>query len=99
VNKSMLQLVMELQRRVTELEKSRLTPELLLGVVTQILDNKFLASKPLDPAKVEQNVGRAMCPKCGVKPNYFFHVKTCQGQKQKEEYGENPQRRRDPGTT
>ena len=22
---------------------------------------------------------RAMCPKCGKKPNYYFHVKNCQG--------------------
>jgi hypothetical protein len=34
-----------------------------------------------------------MCPKCGVKPAYFFHVKHCRGQKQ-----ENDDRNRDPGS-
>jgi hypothetical protein len=23
--------------------------------------------------------GRAMCPKCGKAPNYYFHVKNCSG--------------------
>lgn len=23
--------------------------------------------------------GRAMCPKCGKKPNHYFHVKHCPG--------------------
>jgi hypothetical protein len=30
-----------------------------------------LASKPAETKK--------MCPKCGVKPAYFFHVRACKG--------------------
>jgi hypothetical protein len=29
----------------------------------------------------EKKSERKMCPKCGVKPNHFFHVKTCTGAK------------------
>jgi hypothetical protein len=45
----------------------------------KVLEDRAVA--PVVPAepKVE---GRAMCPKCGEKPNYHFHVKTCQGKKQ-----------------
>jgi hypothetical protein len=25
-----------------------------------------------------------LCPKCGVKPAYFFHVRSCRGKKQEE---------------
>jgi hypothetical protein len=31
---------------------------------------------------VEVKEGRSMCPKCGVKPNHYFHVKTCRGKKE-----------------
>ena len=28
-----------------------------------------------------------MCPKCGEKPGYFFHVRSCSGKKQKQNDG------------
>jgi hypothetical protein len=40
---------------------------------------------------------RALCPKCGVKPNHFFHVKNCAGQKEKQNDGDD--KRRYPGAT
>jgi hypothetical protein len=33
-------------------------------------------------AELKPESGRKMCPKCGVKPNHFFHVKTCNGKKE-----------------
>ena len=27
----------------------------------------------------EVKKGRGLCPKCKVKPNYYFHVKSCRG--------------------
>ena len=44
------------------------------------------------PAVVAPN--RKMCPKCGVKPNHFFHVKTCKGQQKEKENGEDADGRR-----
>jgi hypothetical protein len=83
---SIVQLIQDLNRRVTALEdESRAAKE------KAEMDR-------LSPTLVVETP-RKMCPKCGVKPNHFFHVKNCQGQKQKEEYGENAERRRDPGTT
>ena len=32
-------------------------------------------------APTTEKPSRAMCPKCGVKPNHYFHVKWC-GEKQ-----------------
>ena len=50
--------------------------ETLEAKVRQMLDSAALASKPLEPA-------RKMCPKCGVKPAYYFHVKNCPQKEQK----------------
>jgi hypothetical protein len=41
--------------------------------------------------------GRAMCPKCGVKPNHFFHVKNCRGTQEEQKNADD--KRRDPGAT
>lgn len=35
-----------------------------------------LEAKPV-VAKTVSETNRKMCPHCGVKPNHFFHVKTC----------------------
>lgn len=32
---------------------------------------------PQAPAVLDAQKVRAMCPKCGKKPNYYFHVKNC----------------------
>jgi hypothetical protein len=42
-------------------------------------------------------VSRKLCPKCGVKPAYFFHVRTCTGQKEEKQDADTI-RRRDQGT-
>lgn len=69
--------VSALRDRVGALEAERV-------VMRQMLDCASLASKPLDVSKVEANVEQIkktqkMCPKCGVKPAYFFHVRSCNG--------------------
>jgi uncharacterized coiled-coil protein SlyX len=73
--------VRTLEARVTEQDK-------LLAVMRQVVDSMTIASKPLDAAKLAENVkqiesGRGMCPHCGVKPNHFFHVKTCAAKNKK----------------
>ena len=55
---------------------------------------KKLAAPPLATAVEIALPARSLCPKCGVKPNHFFHVKNCRGQQQK-----NDDRNRDPGIT
>jgi DNA repair exonuclease SbcCD ATPase subunit len=67
--------VTALRDRVGALEAERV-------VFRQMVDNVFLASKPLDVAKVEANVEQIkkkqkLCPHCGEQPAYFFHVKSC----------------------
>lgn len=71
----MLHRIKALEARVAELEKKShqmdgSSRDLAL-LQEKIRDD--LASKP----------NRAMCPKCGEKPNHFFHVKNCTGQKKK----------------
>jgi hypothetical protein len=47
------------------------------------LEKKPAVEEPKQEAPaVKPESGRKMCPKCGVKPNHFFHVRTCDGQKQ-----------------
>ena len=105
-NKSLFTMIRELQARVAALEaaesKFGLPPDLMVAV-EQMLDSRILASKPLDMAKVEENVqriqaNRKMCPKCGVKPNYFFHVKTCSGSQKEQKNAETTVQRRDSST-
>ena len=97
----------ELSARVDALEKRhpdmQQIQQTIQIVANQLIDNALLASKPLDRAKVEEvnkqiKAVRSMCPKCGVKPNYFFHVKTCNGQKEKQKDADTD-RRRDQGKT
>ena len=66
----------ELRSRVETLEAKVAEQEQAKEVVRQMLDSAALASKPLEPA-------RKMCPKCGVKPAYYFHVKNCPQKEQK----------------
>jgi hypothetical protein len=74
-----MQIAIDLQARVEKLEQK-----------TACLDHPFFKPSShaeetvtITPAGLDalKKTERAMCPKCGVKPNYFFHVKTCTGQK------------------
>jgi hypothetical protein len=63
-----------------------------------------LESKPAHPSASIQVAdvlqvppARNMCPHCGVKPNYFFHVKYCQ--KRTKINGAETNRPRDPRPT
>jgi len=90
---------LEIARRVKALEARVAELETLVSALRMLAESNAIASKPLDVQKVQENVraiqaGRSMCPKCGVAPNHFFHVKNCRGQQQK-----NDDRNRDPGTT
>jgi hypothetical protein len=89
-------MVQELYRRVSVLEAKSTEMEKMPEVVRQLMDSYLLASKPMDQEKVAANVaaitGRSMCPHCGVKPNHFFHVRTCE---KKKNNGANPDQRRD----
>jgi hypothetical protein len=89
-------MVHELFARVDALEKrlaaQQSTPAPAVAVAVDHLAEvkKYIA---------ENGAQRGMCPKCGVKPNYFFHVRTCSGQKKnKKDADENIVRRRDQGT-
>jgi DNA-directed RNA polymerase subunit M/transcription elongation factor TFIIS len=87
-------MVRELQSRVSALEAKEKS-----AVVTTIEapapDYLAWFQKVADEQKKPE---RKMCPKCGVKPAYFFHVRTCTGQKEEQKDAE-PIRRRDQGTT
>jgi hypothetical protein len=78
---------LELSQRVKGLEAKVEHLEQMVAVMRQILDSNTLASKPET---------RKMCPKCGEKPNYFFHVKNCTGPEKNKNNG--PDRRRDHST-
>jgi hypothetical protein len=77
-------MVRELQSRVAALEAKREVPT--VTIITPVELDAVPEKKP------------KMCPKCGVKPAYFFHVRTCTGQKEEQKDAE-PIRRRDQGTT
>ena len=34
----------------------------------------------VEPTQVASASKRGLCPKCGVKPNYYMHTKWCKGQ-------------------
>jgi hypothetical protein len=93
VSKSLVQMVNELFTRVAALEaKAKEAPkvEQAVTIITPVV---------LDAVKPAEKKPK-MCPKCGVKPGYFFHVRTCTGQKEEEQDAEqNTVRRRDQGTT
>ena len=107
--KSLLQMVHELQRRVDALEKRPaenaettfyrervLTLEAeLRNAAPQADTSAGSGASSAQPAVAAPN--RKMCPKCGVKPNHFFHVKWCG--KQKEEKQDAAIRSRDQGKT
>jgi hypothetical protein len=61
MSSSLLQMVLDLQRRVKTLEAK--------------LAEKKAFNAPV--VQQEEKQKRAMCPHCGVKPNHFFHVKNC----------------------
>lgn len=54
-----------LERRVSELEKKP------AGQVVDVTAE----------VKAEEKAVGKMCPKCGEKPAYFFHVRSCRGPK------------------
>jgi hypothetical protein len=62
--------VRTLEARVSELEKQK------AQYASALLD---ALRKPVEPVQE----GRKMCPHCGVKPNHFFHVRTCNANKKK----------------
>ena len=63
-----------LQGRVAVLEAE---VKRLNEVITGLIDVMTTQAEPRNG-----NGPRQMCPKCGVKPNYFLHVKSCKGAKQ-----------------
>lgn len=72
----------DLEKRVLKLEQEKVEPEKVIEAIKQLHDSQTLASKPAD--KVAENktrieANRKLCPKCGVKPNHFFHVRSCTG--------------------
>lgn len=79
----------DLEARIKALEDRPITA----AVPTQI------TVSPVSDSPTTAASNRKMCPKCGVKPNHFFHVKTCKGQQKEQKNGEDADRRRDPGTT
>jgi hypothetical protein len=76
VNKSLEQRVRILENRLAELERQATIRHEPVVTITPV----GLEALHKMEEKIEKPT-RAMCPKCGVKPNYFFHVKTCTGQK------------------
>jgi hypothetical protein len=73
------QFVKSLAARVAELEKPK---PVHVSNVTLNPDFAALQSAPKD--------SRKMCPHCGVKPNHFFHVKTCANKKKNNGEKETP---------
>ena len=78
---------MELWQRLKDLEKKvgEIEKKQNLGYTVKV---NFPVPPEGDKAQVAGNEGpsappassrRGMCPKCGVKPNYYMHVKNCQG--------------------
>lgn len=86
MSKSVVQMLSELFTRVAALEaKAKESP---VTIITPVVLDTPAEKKP------------KMCPKCGVKPAYFFHVKNCTGQKEEQkDADENTIRRRDQGAT
>lgn len=97
MSKSVVQMLSEAFTRIAALESEvtalKRRPEQTVKV---LIDNPLAKLKEL--AEKQSKPDRKMCPKCGVKPGYFFHVKSCRGQKEKENDADTI-RRRDQGTT
>lgn len=70
----MLQMVKDLENRVAALEKRSASPDL---AAIQELVRQTVADAPTQERK--------MCPKCGEKPAYHFHVKNCTGKKEEKQ--------------
>lgn len=95
MSKSVIQMFNELFARVDALEKRVAAPQAPESLPAAVSRNDGLLDTP--PAVAAPT--RKMCPKCGVKPAYFFHVRTCTGQKEEQkDADENTVRRRDQGT-
>ena len=79
MNKSLEQRVRNLEAAVHRLEQQPKTvvlpPPAQIEVTLPVVEASNAEAK-------ETVAGRAMCPKCGVKPNHYFHVKWCGGEKQ-----------------
>jgi len=66
-----------LQVRVTALE---VTVKELRETIDGLIE--AMAAPPLGvpEPRVNPNGPRTLCPKCGLKPNYYLHTKQCRGQ-------------------
>lgn len=62
-----------LQGRVTSLEEKVAEQEKVIAGLIEVMTDMAT------PKPVNTNGPRQMCPKCGVKPNYFLHVRSCKG--------------------
>jgi hypothetical protein len=71
---------LELKQRLLALEAEVVAHRNRLGAL-EAREHQAVTVAPTQEAEVEVTKARKMCPKCGEKPNYFFHVKTCQGKK------------------
>jgi hypothetical protein len=86
VNKSLHHRLLDLEKRISALEAKPKEPAVTIITPVVLDEIKPVEKKP------------KMCPKCGVKPGYFFHVRTCTGQKE-EQKDADTDRRRDQGKT
>lgn len=91
MSKSVVQMLNELFLRVDALEKNALEKKLAEPkpdpVIPVVIEVPVQLDKPARP----------MCPHCGVKPNYFFHVQNCEKNKNNGP-DPDPLRQRDPST-
>jgi hypothetical protein len=71
----------ELEARIQALEDRvpSADPVVSHEVVRQMVDSMLLASSPSMTLASKPAETKKMCPKCGVKPAYFFHVRACKG--------------------
>ena len=96
MSKSLVQMVHELFARVDALEKKFTVSTGATSGFAQVVP---VAPQPETITTTTAAPSRKMCPKCGVKPAYFFHVRTCPGSKEEQKNADqNTVRRRDQGT-
>ena len=94
----------EVNHRFRELEARIKALEDKLNAAPQVSSTEMVQKTVSEPVDLHSSVPaaaaptRKMCPKCGVKPNHFFHVRKC-GQQEKEKNGEDANSQRDPGQT
>lgn len=64
--------VTDLRNRVGALEAKLTPPKTEPVAIVPVIEYVSFAEPEV------KKTDRKMCPHCGVKPNHFFHVKTCQ---------------------